>query len=165
MSDRYIPGVPCWIDTAHPDPAAAASFYRDLFGWDVEDVMPPDAPGSYFMATLRGENVAAISGQMEGAPPMATWNSYIWVDDADATAAKVHEAGGTVLADPFDVEEAGRMAVVADRDGAVFGWEILPLGSAPMWMVPGYGDLLERLNPGTRENMKSVGAPEGFEDV
>ncbi|MBV8217100.1 MAG: VOC family protein, partial [Solirubrobacterales bacterium] len=45
--DRYIPGVPCWIDTSQPDPEAAVAFYRDLFGWDVEDVMPHEAEGRY----------------------------------------------------------------------------------------------------------------------
>ncbi|MDX6584889.1 MAG: uncharacterized protein QOI10_4073, partial [Solirubrobacterales bacterium] len=43
--DRYIPGVPCWVDTTQPDPAAAAAFYGDLFGWETEDVMPPESPG------------------------------------------------------------------------------------------------------------------------
>jgi predicted enzyme related to lactoylglutathione lyase len=118
MTDRYIPGVPCWIDTAHPDPAAAAAFYGDLFGWQVENVMPPDAPGEYFMARLKGEDVAAIGGQMEPSPAM--WNSYVWVDDADATAAKVRDAGGTVVAEPFDVMDAGRMAGCTDREGALF---------------------------------------------
>jgi uncharacterized protein len=120
MSDRYIPGVPCWIDTAHPDPAAAAAFYGDLFGWELEDVMPPDAPGSYFMASLRGEAVAAIGSQGEGAPPAAMWNTYVWVDSADDTAAKVREAGGTVVLEPFDVMDAGRMAGCMDRAGALF---------------------------------------------
>jgi len=43
--DGYIPGVPCWIDTSQPDPEAAVGFYTDLFGWEFEDVMPPDSPG------------------------------------------------------------------------------------------------------------------------
>ena len=38
--DRYIPGVPCWIDTNQPDPHAAVEFYRGLFGWELEDQMP-----------------------------------------------------------------------------------------------------------------------------
>ena len=42
--DRYIPGVPCWVDTTQPDPEAAVAFYGGLFGWEFEDVMPPDAP-------------------------------------------------------------------------------------------------------------------------
>ena len=48
--DGYIPGVPCWVDTSQPDPEAAVDFYSGLFGWDFEDVMPPGAPGKYFIA-------------------------------------------------------------------------------------------------------------------
>ena len=51
---------------------------------------------------------------------MAVWNTYIWVDDADITAKKAAEAGGAVLAEPFDVMDAGRMAVLADTEGATF---------------------------------------------
>ena len=46
--DGYIPGVPCWVDTNQPDPEASLDFYRGLFGWELEDVMPEGAPGSYF---------------------------------------------------------------------------------------------------------------------
>jgi uncharacterized protein len=118
--DGYIAGVPCWIDTSQPDPAAAADFYSKLFGWEVEDVMPPDAPGEYFMARIRGLDVGAVGSIPEGAPQVATWNTYIWVDDADETAAKVRDAGGSVVMEPFDVMDAGRMAVVTDPEGAMF---------------------------------------------
>src|SRR3954452_25102561 len=109
--DGYISGVPCWIDTTQPDPERAVEFYSGLFGWDCEDVMPPDSPGKYFMARIRGGDVAAISSQQEGGPPMATWNTYVSVNSADDTASKVRDAGGQVLAEPFDVMDAGRMAV------------------------------------------------------
>jgi predicted enzyme related to lactoylglutathione lyase len=118
--DGYIPGVPCWVDTSQPDPEAASRFYSDLFGWEVEDVMPPEAPGSYFMARMRGGDVAAIGPVPEGAPPMAMWNTYIQVDSADETASRVRDAGGSVLTEPFDVMGAGRMGVFADPEGAVF---------------------------------------------
>jgi predicted enzyme related to lactoylglutathione lyase len=118
--DGYIEGVPCWIDTTQPDPEAAASFYGGLFGWELEDVMPASSPVKYFIARLRGGDVAAVSGQPKGAPPMATWNTYIWVDSADETARKVKAAGGSVLTDPFDVMDAGRMAILSDPEGAVF---------------------------------------------
>ena len=122
MSDqyRYINGVPCWVDSTQPDPDAGAAFYGGLFGWELEDSMPPDAPGKYFMARLPKGTVAAISSPMGDAPATATWNTYVWVDDADATAEKVRDAGGTVLSEPFDVMDAGRMAVFADPEGAVF---------------------------------------------
>ena len=122
--DGYLPGVPCWVDTSQPDPKAAVDFYRGLFGWDFEDMMPPGTPGSYFMARWHGGDVAAIGSIPEGAPPMAMWNTYVAVADADATAAKVRDAGGGVVSDPFDVMEAGRMAVFSDPEGAVFSvWQ------------------------------------------
>jgi predicted enzyme related to lactoylglutathione lyase len=205
--DRYIPGVPCWVDTAQPDPEAAVAFYGGLFGWEFEDVMPAGAPRRYFMARMRGGDVAAVAS-----PPLddpggpAAWNTYVWVDDADRVSVAVRDAGGTVLVEPDDVGGWGRMAVFADpagaafrvweareqrgaaivnehgsvnfndlhtRDvdgaqafyGAVFGWDLLCTGGFYMWALPGYGDFLEQRNPGTRENMAAMGAPERFEDV
>ena len=122
MPDRsgYIPGVPCWVDTNEPDPATGVDFYRGLFGWEFEDVMPSGSAGRYCIARLRGRDVAAVGSIPEDAPPVAMWNSYIWVESADATAAKVRDAGGSVVMDPFDVMDAGRMAVFADPEGAAF---------------------------------------------
>src|SRR5687767_4437103 len=118
--DGYMPGVPCWVDTSQPDPESAVDFYSGLFGWEFEDAMPPGSPGKYFFARLHGGDVAAVGSQPEGAPPMAVWNTYVWVESADETASKILHAGGKALMDPFDVMEAGRMAVFADREGAAF---------------------------------------------
>jgi predicted enzyme related to lactoylglutathione lyase len=205
--DGYTAGVPCWVDTSQPDPEAAVDFYRALFGWQFEDVMPAGSPGKYFIARLNDGDVAAVGSPPEGAPPNAVWNTYIWVDSADDAAAKVQAAGGRVLTDPFDVMSSGRMGVFADPEGAafcawqarehkgarivnepgslnfnglktrdaqgasafygaVFGWETLDLGGgAEMWRLPGYGEFLERSEPGLRERMAAGGAPAGFEDV
>jgi predicted enzyme related to lactoylglutathione lyase len=122
--DGYIPGVPCWIDTNQPDPEAAVDFYRGLFGWTFEEAMPEGADGHYLIGRIRDGDVAAVSSIPDGAPAMAMWNTYIWVDSADDTAAKVRDAGGTVLSEPFDVMDAGRMAVLGDPEGAVFcAWQ------------------------------------------
>jgi uncharacterized protein len=118
--DGYIPGVPCWVDTSQPDPEAAVDFYSGLFGWEFEDVMPPGSEGKYFTARLRGRDVAAVGSIPEAAPSMAMWNTYVWVDSADETASKVRDAGGGVVMEPFDVMDAGRMAVFTDPEGAVF---------------------------------------------
>jgi hypothetical protein len=116
--------VPCWIDTSQPDPDAAVAFYRGLFGWDFAQVMPPGSEGKYFIGRLRGGDVAAVGSSPPGAPPMAVWNTYIGVESADQTASQVADAGGSVMMAPFDVMDAGRMAVFADPDGAVFCvWE------------------------------------------
>src|SRR4051794_18567796 len=118
--DGYPAGVPCWIDTTQPDPEAAVAFYSGLFGWEFEDVMPAGSPMSYFTGRIRGGDVAAVSSTPEGGPPAATWNTYVCVESADETAARVREAGGRVVGEPFDVMSAGRMAVCADPEGAMF---------------------------------------------
>jgi predicted enzyme related to lactoylglutathione lyase len=122
--DEYIPGVPCWVDTSQPDPVAAVGFYGDLFGWEFDDAMPADAANPYFIARLHGGTVAGVGAVQETAPPMAVWNTYVAVADADETADKVRDAGGKVIVEPLDVMDAGRMAVFADPEGAVFCvWE------------------------------------------
>jgi uncharacterized protein len=129
--DGYQAGVPCWVDTAQPDADAAMPFYGGLFGWEFEGPAPiagPDSandpPGQYFVARLRGRDVAGISSQPAGAPLVPAWSTYIWVDSADDTTKRVQDAGGGVLVVPFNVAPAGRMAVLTDQQGAVFCvWE------------------------------------------
>jgi predicted enzyme related to lactoylglutathione lyase len=122
--DGYPAGVPCWVDTAQPDPLAAVDFYNGLFGWHFRDRMPEDAPGHYFVAQLFDRDVAAVGSRPDGAAPDPVWNTYVAVDDADTAVAKVTSAGGVTLAAPFDVLDAGRMATVADPSGAVFSvWQ------------------------------------------
>ncbi|MEA2231461.1 MAG: uncharacterized protein QOD83_1277 [Solirubrobacteraceae bacterium] len=118
--DRYIPGVPCWVDTSQPDPEAAVAFYSGLFGWEFEDVMAPGSQGRYFIARIRGGAVAAIGSVPAAAPPAAMWNTYVWVESADETASTVRDFGGSVVIEPFDVMDAGRMAVFTDPEGAAF---------------------------------------------
>jgi predicted enzyme related to lactoylglutathione lyase len=111
MSERngYEPGVPCWIDTWQPDADAAVAFYAPLFGWEVEDTMPPGTPGKHFMCRLRGRDVAAIASRPEGAPPVTAWGTYIWVESVDDAVAKAIEAGGGVVKEIFDSLDGGRM--------------------------------------------------------
>lgn len=136
--DGYLPGVPCWVDTSQPDPEAAADFYGGLFGWDFKDAMPAGSDGKYFIASLGDGSVAAVGSQPEGGSPTATWNTYVWVEDADEAAAKVHDAGGQVVTDPFDVFDAGRMAVFADPEGAAFCvWQAMRHKGAQIVNEPG----------------------------
>jgi uncharacterized protein len=204
--DHYIPGVPCWVDTSQPDPERSLVFYAGLFGWEFENSMPADLPGEYFMARVRGGDVAAVGSIPDGMPRAATWNTYVAVASADDTAAKVRDAGGSVVMEPFDVMGSGRMAVFTDREGAafsvwqagehmgarivnehgslnfnglntrdvegakafygaVFGWTAQAIGAGEMWTLPGYGDDLERDNPGFKKMVAEMGGPTGFEDV
>jgi len=128
MGERttYTAGTFSWADVSTTDQEAAKTFYSGLFGWQAED-LPVDENTSYSMMRLDGKDVAAISPQQQqqrdaGVPPM--WNSYVTVDSADAAADKAGQLGATVHAGPFDVMEAGRMAVIQDPQGAFFMvWE------------------------------------------
>ncbi len=120
----YTQGTPCWTDVTSTDFPRAAAFYQALFGWDA-DVAPQPEAGGYTMFSLNGKYVAAGSPPQEGQEGIPShWTTYIASDDADATAAKIREAGGTVLAEPFDVFDSGRMAIAQDPTGAIFGvWQ------------------------------------------
>ena len=116
--------MPCWIDTNQPDPEAAVAFYGGLFGWEFDDVTPPGAPLRYFLASLRDGAVAGVASQPEGTQRAVAWDTYVWVADADETAAKVRAEGGSVLSEPADVGDTGRTALCADAEGAAFClWE------------------------------------------
>jgi predicted enzyme related to lactoylglutathione lyase len=116
----HPPGTISWTDLETSDQEAAKAFYAGLFGWEYEDMEAGD-DAIYALAKLGGRSAAAMSGQRagdaeKGIPPH--WNLYVTVEDVDAAAAKAAEAGGQVFAEPFDVFDAGRMAVVADPGGA-----------------------------------------------
>jgi uncharacterized protein len=118
--DGYEHGVPCWVDTWQEDPDTAAMFYAGVFGWDVEKGTPHGSDTRYCVCRLRGSDVAAIgSPPRAGMPP--AWTTYVCVDDADAVAASAVKAGGSLLTEPFGSLDGGRMALVADPAGAVFG--------------------------------------------
>jgi len=114
----YPAGVPCWVDTEQPDIEAAKHFYSNLFGWRFSDAIPPDAPGTYVIASLDGKDVAAI-GSAQG-DASVEWTTYIAVDDADAAADTVRGAGGSVAVEPVDAGPGGRLAACVDPRGARF---------------------------------------------
>jgi uncharacterized protein len=106
----YPHGVPSWVEAAVPDLEAAQRFYGELLGWTFERT------GGHTVARLDGRDVAGLSATSGG----ASWSTYIAVDDADAAVAAIARAGGRVLAEPADVDSAGRTATCADPAGAEF---------------------------------------------
>ena len=116
MSERdgFQHGVPCWVDTWQDEIPAA--FYTGLFGWDAQ------VGDEYTLFQHRGLDVAGAGKPAAGG---AAWTTYMWVDDADAVAERVVEAGGRLVRQPFDSLDGGRMAIVADPAGALFGvWQL-----------------------------------------
>ena len=124
--ERYEPGTFCWVDLATTDPAGAKTFYGELFGWEAEDT-PAGEAGTYTMLRLDGDEVGGLYELDAGRREMGTpshWFHYVSVEDADATAARASELGGTVYGEAFDVLDSGRMAIIQDPTGAVLAaWQ------------------------------------------
>ena len=90
-------------------------------GWDTRPAGPVEETAGYGFLMRDGKMVGGYGPTFEGSP--STWNSYITVSNADATAIKVGEAGGTVVAGPMDLPaEAGRMGMAVDPGGAFFSF-------------------------------------------
>ncbi|HEY3189993.1 MAG TPA: VOC family protein [Solirubrobacteraceae bacterium] len=118
---EHAPGTFSWVDLTTSDAAAAKDFYGRLFGWDFEDNEIPGG-GTYTMCKVNGDYVCAIPSSTDQAPPH--WNSYVTVASADESAAKAKELGANLIEEPFDVMEAGRMALLQDPTGAALCvWE------------------------------------------
>lgn len=124
MTDTNVTRVnrPVWVDLATSDAAGAREFYSKLFGWEVEVLDDPQY-GGYGIARKGGADAAGIGPTpQEGQPTV--WSLYIGTDDVDADVQRVQEAGGTVVAPPFDVADQGRMAVFQDSVGAfISAWQ------------------------------------------
>ena len=125
MSTRVEPwaqGTPNWVDLSSPDPAASNAFYEALFGWEIQDSGPE--MGNYGMCLLGGRPVAGIGPQMGGGDAPPAWLTYLAVDDVEKVAEAVTAHGGTLVAPPMTVGDAGRMAVGQDPTGAFVGlWQ------------------------------------------
>lgn len=118
-----VTNKPAWVDLATTDAEAARDFYSKLFGWSLEVSDDPQY-GGYATAKLDDRSVAGIGPKQEGDPSPPAWSLYIGTDDPDELAKKVQDAGGSVIAQPFDVGDQGRMAVFADPSGAfISGWQ------------------------------------------
>ena len=120
--EKHAPGSFCWVELGTTNASAATTFYNALFGWQSQD-MPMGPDQVYTMLNLGGKTVGAMYNldknmQQMGIPPH--WMLYIAVSNADQASAKAKTLGATVMKEPFDVFDAGRMAVIQDPAGATF---------------------------------------------
>jgi predicted enzyme related to lactoylglutathione lyase len=121
---QHAPGTFSWVDLSTTDTEGAKAFYSSLLGWDFDDQPIPEEAGGgvYTMVLKRGKQAGALAPAQPG--QATAWNSYVTVESADDAAAKAGELGGQLLAEPFDVMDAGRMAIIQDPNGAVFSvWQ------------------------------------------
>lgn len=114
-------GTPCWVDYGAADMDATKEFYSALLGWEYTGGEPEF--GGYLSATKNGQQAAGLGPQQDPNDP-PRWTTYFAADDAAATAAKIREAGGTVLVEPMEVGPMGTMVIALDPQGNPFGlWQ------------------------------------------
>lgn len=141
IEDAFPHGTPIWVDHQSGDQPASRTYYRELFGWEVGAA--DEATGGFSLATARGVAVAAL-GPLPDAPAPTTWTAYFSVDDLEAAAAAVLDAGGSVLLAPGEPVPGIRLAIVADPVGAVFGlWQRQERNAPWLRDEPGAVDWLE----------------------
>jgi predicted enzyme related to lactoylglutathione lyase len=135
MGERtsYAPGTFSWAELATSDAEAAKRFYTEVFGWTYDD--QPIGDGEvYSMASRDGREVAALFSSDQ--PPH--WNCYVTVVSVEEATARAAEHGASVVAEPFDVMDVGRMSVIADpQGGALCLWEARSHIGASLVNTPG----------------------------
>ncbi|MFC7302716.1 VOC family protein [Streptomyces monticola] len=119
ISGKGLPGTPVWNELVTRDTASVGKFYESVFHYAEEAVVSADF--DYLTLHLDGRPVAGIHGVGQSLPRDrgAHWMTYFEVEDVDETAARIVELGGHVLRQPTEGGH-GRMATVADPEGAVF---------------------------------------------
>lgn len=128
----------CWVDLAATDVDAAIEFYKGLMGWTTFT----DGVTGYHIFQVDGQAVGGVMGltpEMGEMPPV--WSTYVNVEDADATIAVAKAAGGSVLQEPFEIPDSGRIAVIGDPAGAALclfenggeGVKVMDENGAPCW--------------------------------
>ena len=112
-----MPGHFTWNELMTSDLEGATKFYTGVFGWTHAE--HPDSPRPYFLFQQEGEDVG---GMLSAQPSIAPqWVAYVKVEDTDGIASKAVKFGGKMLVKPYDVAGVGRIAVLQDPQGAVFG--------------------------------------------
>ena len=134
-SSAWPAGTPCWVDYGAADLNAAKQFYTDVLGWSYSGGEPEY--GGYLSCEARGRAAAGMGPQQDPNDP-PRWTVYFATNDADATAARITGAGGTLLMPPMDVGPMGRMAIASDPQGHPFGiWQAGMHTGARIYNEPG----------------------------
>jgi predicted enzyme related to lactoylglutathione lyase len=122
-----IPGTLCWADLSTSDPKRAGKFHTGLFGWKLT---PSEDGGGYEHIVNGEEPIGGIPPAEQRDPKTPPhWLPYFLVADIDATAAKAESLGAKFYLSPMTIEKVGRIAVLADPQGAVFAlYQELPRG-------------------------------------
>jgi len=112
-----------WFELLSNDVEGSTSFYTEVLGWKARSWEDADPNMPYTMFVLGESPIGGLmqipeDAQKMGAPPQ--WLAYTSVDDVDAVAQRTKKLGGSIHRAPFDIPKVGRLAILADPQGATF---------------------------------------------
>src|ERR1051325_2551165 len=108
MSEQMMPkhGDFCWNELSTANLESAVSFYKTLLGWEIKEGDAPGGGMKYNEIVVGGRHVGGMystsemcggeGAQQQQTPHPPHWQSYVAVDDVDASASKAKELGGKV---------------------------------------------------------------------
>ncbi|MEM6793625.1 MAG: VOC family protein [Acidobacteriota bacterium] len=118
-------GVIAWLDLTIPDAPAVRDFYREVVGWQVEDVAMKDGDEAYADFNMLGGDgkpaagVCHARGVNAGLRP--TWMLYLPVGDLEESLRRVRQEGGAVLKEVRGSSGECTCAFIEDPLGIAIG--------------------------------------------
>jgi predicted enzyme related to lactoylglutathione lyase len=110
-----------WYELMTPDPEGSKAFYDAVVGWNIGKA--EEAYNGYRMIGTDGGfagGVLPLNAEMQQHGARPTWLGYIHVTDVDQSIKSIEQAGGKALMPATDIPNVGRIAMVADPQGAPF---------------------------------------------
>ena len=143
-------GRPIWYELMTPDPAAVAPFYSATLGWDIPAEGHDMPNGSQYREIGRADGgfaggVLTLTEGMRQGGARPGWMTYFHVGDVDAAVAKASSMGASVHMPPATMDGVGRMAMIADPQGAPF---YLMAPTPPPDKPDAQSDVFEPRSPG-----------------
>jgi uncharacterized protein len=118
-ADLNAPGRIRWHELLADDGDKAFAFYRELFGWQKDD-LDSETAGAYQVFSAAGQTIGGMLTKPETVP-VPFWLYYFNVGDIDAAAKRVKAAGGEIVEGPLEVQGGGWILQCKDPQGAMFG--------------------------------------------
>lgn len=136
IKTSYANGEFSWVDLNAHNMDAAREFYTKFFGWTAE-MMDTQGGPKYAMFSSNGQKIGGLGEMSEemksqGIPPL--WNTYVNVDNLEATLARVPELGGKVAVPAMSILDSGWLAYITDPTGAMLGlWQKNQFAGSGVW--------------------------------
>jgi len=124
-TEARLPGKIIWHDLLTDTPEASKRFYSELFGWEFQELginLGFFRTINYTLIRHNGELIGGMIDQsrLDTEADISQWVVLVSVADIDKAAEALEVGGGTVFTPPTDLVDRGRIAVVADAQGALF---------------------------------------------